>query len=124
MKYGLAILALFTWPLVTLAQVPDMVRAHDAIKYAGEFAMVCGVVAAADYRADVRGDPTFLNFDFPYPDHDFTAVIMGVDRKHFDVKLETLVDYKACVYGKIDIYRGKAQIRVTRPEQFNYQAPD
>lgn len=103
---------------------PDMVRAHEAINYVGELAMVCGVIASADYRRDVRGDPTFLNFDKPFPDHDFTAVIMGNDRRHFDVSPETLQGYKACVYGEVDTYKGKAQIRLKRPEQLNFKAPD
>ncbi len=53
------------------AQSDDMVRAHDAINFRGEFAMVCGVIASAKYLKDSKGGPTYLNFDKPYPDHDF-----------------------------------------------------
>ena len=105
-------------------QVPDMVRAHEAAEYAGEFAMVCGVVASASYVESSRGKPTYLNFDKPYPEHDFSAIIFGKNRKNFEVKPETLEGYKACVYGKIKLYRGKAQIELVKNEQLSVSAPE
>jgi hypothetical protein len=108
----------------TQAQVPDMVLAPDAIKYVGEYAMVCGVIATADYMQNVRGAPTHLNFGKPYPNQDFSVVIWGKERKNFDVVLQDLDGHKACAYGKIETYRGKAQIMISQPEQLNYKAPE
>jgi len=105
------------------SQLSDMVRPSEAIQHVGEFAMVCGVIASARYARDSRGEPTYLNFDKPYPDQDFTVVIWGQDRREFAVAPEDLEGYKACVYGKVDQYRGKAQIVARRGEQLNYAAP-
>ena len=108
----------------TLAQdVPDMVLAKDAANYIGEYAMVCGVVSAADYRQDVRGAPTYLSFGQPYPNQDFTVVIWGRERDNFEFTLEDLDGYKACAYGQIKSHRNKPQITISQPEQLNFKAP-
>ena len=117
-------------PIILLAagtafgQPPDMVRAHDAINYAGEYAMVCGVIASASYLDKSRGKPTHLNFDKAFPEQPFSAIIFGKNRKNFTVKPETLTGYKACVYGKIKLYKGKAQIELVKNEQLSVKAPD
>ena len=105
------------------AQPAEMVRAHDAIKHVGDYAMVCGVIASANHIRRSRGEPTYLNFDKPYPEHDFTVVIWGKDRRHFDVMPEKLKGYKACVYGKVETNRGRAQMVLTRQEQMNVAPP-
>jgi len=56
---------------------------RDALKHVGETATVCGIVVSPVYRPDVRGQPTFLNLDRPYPNQDFIAVIRGEDRAAF-----------------------------------------
>jgi len=106
-----------------MAQAQDVVRAHEAINHVGKLAMVCGLVASADYRRDTRGDQTYLNFDKLYPDQDFTAIIYGTDRRSFDIAPETLRGYKVCVYGKVGAFRGQAQIVLKRQEQLNYKPP-
>jgi hypothetical protein len=105
------------------AQNNDMVRAHEAIDHAGDFAMVCGVIADANHALNVRGEPTYLNFDKPYPNHDFTAIIWGRDRKNFPENPENMTGYKACVYGKIKIYQGKAQMALKKAEQLSVAPP-
>ena len=110
--------------ITAYGQPPDMVRAHEAINYAGEYAMVCGVIASANYLDKSRGEPTHLNFDKPYPEQPFSAIIFGKNRKNFTVKPETLTGYKACVYGKIKLYKGKAQIELVKNEQLSVKAPD
>ena len=105
------------------AQQEDIVRAHQAIEHAGEYAMVCGVVASARYNRDSKGAPTYLNFDKPYPDQDFSAIIFGKNRKNFSPDPETLAGYKACVYGKVKIYKGKAQIELVKADQLSVKPP-
>jgi len=100
----------------------DIVRAHEALAHAGEYAMVCGVIADARHVRNARGEPTYLNFDKPYPDQDFTAIVWGRDRKRFDPAPETLVGRKACVYGKVERYQGKAQMALARQEQLSVAA--
>ena len=105
------------------AQKEDIVRAHQAIEHAGEYAMVCGVVASARYNRDSKGAPTYLNFDKPYPDQDFSAIIFGKNRKNFSPEPETLTGYKACVYGKVKVYKGKAQIELVKADQLSVKPP-
>lgn len=105
------------------AQPDDMVRAHEAIEHRGEYAMVCGVIADANYLEDSRGGPTYLNFDKPYPDHDFSAIIFRKNRKNLEIAPETLTGYKACVYGKVKVHRGKAQIEIVKQQQLSVRAP-
>ena len=118
------IASLLALALPAAAEVPDMVPTARAAEFIGEFAMVCGVIAAADRRRDLRGDPTFLNFDRPYPDQTFSAVIWARDRRGFDDGLEDLDGYRACVYGKIESYRGRPQMTLTRKEQLNAAPPE
>jgi len=106
-----------------LAQPNDIVRAHEAIEYAGDYAMVCGVIASADYLSSSRSGPTHLNFDKPYPDHEFSAVLFKKNRKNFKIKPETLTGYKACVYGKVKVYKGKAQIELVKENQLSVRPP-
>lgn len=56
---------------------PPVIEAIKAKEYVGQEATVCGHVVSARYAAVSRGSPTFLNFERPYPDHVFTAVIWG-----------------------------------------------
>jgi exonuclease VII large subunit len=119
-------LMLFTFFLSSglQAQPDDMVRAHEAIEHRGEYAMVCGVIAGANYLKDSKGGPTYLNFDKPYPDHDFSAIIFKKNRKNFKIAPETLTGYKACVYGKVKVYKGKAQVELVKEQQLSVRAPD
>lgn len=89
----------------------------QAAKHVGEFAQVCGVIAGTYYARSSNGGPTYLNFDKPYPDNEFTVIVWRKDRKNFPNKPELLSQHKACVTGTIEIYRGKPQIVAKQPEQ-------
>jgi len=88
-----------------------------AAERVGEHATVCGVVADASYRADVRGEPTFLNFGAPYPRHVFTALVWGEHRARFAQPPERYEGESICVTGRVSAYRGKPQIVVDSPAQ-------
>lgn len=103
--------------LVGLAAAFEGIAPVDAIHHVGERATVCGRVASAKYAESSRGSPTFLNLDKPYPNHVFTALIWGSDRSHFSSPPETLSGTGICVTGTIGIYRGRAQIEVSKPSQ-------
>jgi hypothetical protein len=55
----------------------------DAKSHIGKRMTVCGVVASANYDAQSRRDPTFLNLDESYLRQIFTAPIWGEDREKF-----------------------------------------
>jgi hypothetical protein len=89
----------------------------DAIRFVGQVATVCGVVASAKYASGSNGEPTFLNLDKPYPDQVFTAVIWGRDRAKFPYAPESLVSRKICVTGAIRQYRSRAEVVVAALNQ-------
>ena len=57
--------------------------AGEAKNHIGETATVCGRVASAHFAEKVKGLPTFMNLDKPYPHQIFTIVIWGTDRLKF-----------------------------------------
>jgi hypothetical protein len=115
------------------AEDDERVSASEAINHVGEFAMVCGVVVATHrernkYFPDPRSqddsggdtgpsDVTYLYFDQPAPEHEFAAAIMSKHRKEFTFKPASLEGRKACVYGEVKRFEGKAMINLIRAEQ-------
>jgi hypothetical protein len=82
-----------------------------------ENATVCGVVASTRYAAGTNGQPTYLNFDLPYPRQIFSVVIWGSDRPKFGTPETTLMGKRSCATGTIQSFRGKAEIIATDPRQ-------
>ena len=126
----IAVMSLFlsnSWAQESQGQ-PLQLFAHQAADHIGEIALVCGIIASTRYAHQSNGAPTYLNFDRPYPENEFTVVVWGNDRGKFPYKPEDLKDHQACVYGRIDEYRGKPQIIALRPEQILHKpretAPD
>lgn len=96
------------------------VRAVDAAQHAGEEAVVCGAVAGAKYAGKTRGQPTFLDFEKPYPGEAFRVVIWSSDRERFKEPPERAYAAKSvCVSGKIQLYRGVPEIVVHDPAQLS-----
>lgn len=91
--------------------------AAAAIEHVGERAVVCGRVVDAAYRPDVRGRPTFLNFERPYPDQAFTVVIWEDHRPGFDRPEARLRGREVCVAGRIREHEGTPQIEAVDPGQ-------
>src|SRR6188472_3324910 len=103
--------------VVIVAQAAETITPQDAPNYIGQHAQVCGVVASAKFANRSRGQPTFLNLGFPYPQHIFTALIWGSDRATFSYPPESLRGQDICVYGVITQFKGKPEIVVSRPAQ-------
>ena len=100
------------------AEEPLQITASETAQHVGEYAEVCGRIASAAHIAAVKGQPTFLNFERPYPDNLFTVVIWGSCRSRFDGRPEHMFDGKSvCVTGRIVEYQGKPQIVVENPDQ-------
>ena len=102
------------WPLSARAAE---VAAADAAHHVGETTTVCGVVASGKFDAELRSQPTFLDFDKPYPDQAFTVVIFGSDRKKFGTPETALRDKRICVTGKIQDRNGLPEIILNDPKQ-------
>ena len=97
-----------------------LLRAEDlptdqAATHVGETATVCGKVTGVHYAANSRGKPTFINFDKPYPNQDFTVMIWDDERAGFG-SLERYTGRQVCAHGVITEYRGKAEMVLRNPE--------
>ncbi len=98
--------------------VGDLIPASEAHKYVGKNKTVSGTVVAARYAAESRGQPTFLNFEEPYPNHVFGVVIWGSDRSKFETPPDSAFRGRQLhVTGLIEEYEGKPQIVVKDPGQ-------
>lgn len=82
---------------------------------------MCGDVASATYAAKVRGNPTFINLDKPYPKQIFTVLVWGDDRPKFGTPEESYRGKRICVTGKIKLYRDSPEIIASEPAQIQIQ---
>ena len=104
-------------PPVAGAKDANALAPTEALAHVGDDTRVCGQVASAKFAHRSRGQPTFLNLQYPYPNHVFTALIWGEDRAKFAYAPERLRGRRICVVGIISTYRGRAQIVVHEPSQ-------
>ena len=90
-------------------EAEDWVISANARDYLGQVACVRVEVSHCAYMPYINGSPTFCN-DQPFPEHDFTFLMWGVDLSHLD---------QSCVLvsGEIVEYDGKPQIVVESEEQ-------
>lgn len=119
----LAVLFLFTILLVnSYAQnttKPDSVKAVKIIKtdsvkaYVGKEVIVKGTVSEVTI---LKSGLTYLNIDGKFPDNKFTALVFKRDAEPFG-DLKVWEKKKVELTGKIDDYKGKAQMILTKPDQ-------
>jgi len=93
----------------------------EASAHVGERGVVCGKVAGGYYGRSIRGHPTFLNLDAPYPRQPFTVVIWGEHRRLFGQPEKRLLGERICVSGRIEAYRGVPQIVLRSPAQLKVE---
>jgi hypothetical protein len=74
-------------------------------------------VVSANYATKSKGQPTFLNFDQPFPNQIFTVMILGSDRSKFGTPERSFLGKRVCATGEIMQYRGKPEIIATSPNQ-------
>jgi DNA/RNA endonuclease YhcR with UshA esterase domain len=118
MKASVIFLAVFCAHTLPAAGIP----AAQAKDHVGQTATVCGKVAGTRYLQSSDRQPTFLNFDKPYPDHTFTAIIFGDNRAKFGKPEQDYWQKNLCVTGEIKNYNGKPQIEVSDPKQIRLES--
>ncbi|CAM4447402.1 hypothetical protein [Vibrio agarivorans] len=94
------------------------ISARDAREYTDTYQTVCGRLAQVTRFS--RG--VYLNFEYPFPDHTFSAVIWDSDYQQItetNGDLRGLVHSDVCVTGKIEEYRNRAQITLNKTSQIN-----
>ncbi|MER3421341.1 MAG: hypothetical protein C4290_12835 [Chloroflexota bacterium] len=108
----LAALLTAVLPAARIAAQPSCLAPEQAQAHVGERTCVEGVVTGAVFAQRSTGQPTFLDLG-----PQFTAVIWSEDRPKFNPPPERLRGRRVRVVGRIELYRGKAQIVVHEPEQ-------
>ncbi len=98
--------------------VDTTLTGDDAAQHLGETNTVCGVVASARYVEKSREQPTYLNFDHPYPNQSCAVLIPPTVRPRFKTPPEAFfLGKRICVTGVIAAVRGKPQITISDPSQ-------
>ena len=98
MKLQIAAVTLSFAGHLAAANIP----ASAAKDHLNESATVCGKVVATRYLDQSATKITFLNFDKPYPETSFTAVIQGENRAKFGEPEKVYLNKDLCVTGKIE----------------------
>jgi hypothetical protein len=99
-----AVLFFLLSPMFAIAR---NIPTSEANAHIGEQATVCGKVADTHTASSARGMPTFLDFEKPYPNQTFSAVIWQSEKSSVGDVPRTGV---LCVSGTITTYRQHPQI--------------
>ncbi|MDG2154520.1 MAG: DNA-binding protein [Gammaproteobacteria bacterium] len=73
----------------------------ETLGHLGETATVCGEVASGMQFPKLEGEPTYINIGKPFPNQDFTVLILGKNVGPFDQPLTRLKGKNICVTGLI-----------------------
>jgi hypothetical protein len=119
--WSVPLLAAWAATAAPAAAAPPL-SAPEAQQHVGEQATVCGTVVSTRHAPKTKRQPTFLNFDVPYPHHIFTVVIWGSDRAAFGTPETMLMGRRTCATGTIQLYHGKAEIIVSDPQKLTTPA--
>ncbi len=103
--------------LARIVCAADTIPAAQAKDHLGQTATVCGKVVSTRFLESANKQPTFLNFDKPYPDHTFTVVIFGDSRPKFGKPEQEYLQKDVCVTGAIKDFNGKPEIELADPKQ-------
>jgi hypothetical protein len=109
----LLVLSALTSAALAFAQAPPNYTPEEAPKHVGEIATVTGKVDA--FHQSGKGN-IFLNMGGKYPNQTFTAWIPSASAAQFP----NAAQYEGqtiSVSGKIILYQGKPEIKVTSPSQ-------
>ena len=91
------------------AQTPVVVSDAQAAEHIGQNVTVEGVATAVSTS---RKGSTFINFGGVYPNQTFTGWIPAGAPLATDASIPTLQGKKIKITGRIELYRGKPEIKV------------
>jgi hypothetical protein len=98
----------------TAAVIPD----NEAKEHIGEYATVEGVVVKV--FTSTKGN-TFLNFGAAYPNQIFTGWIPPGSPVNKSAILSGIAGKKVKITGRIELYKGKPEIRINAAEQLEIE---
>ena len=114
--------AAFAFSFAAMLGAAGKIPASAAKDHMNETGTVCGKVVGTRYLDQSDSKITFLNFDKPYPDSPFIAIISGGDRAKFGEPEKTYLNKDLCVTGKIVEYNKKPEIVLTEPSQVQVES--
>jgi hypothetical protein len=118
LRFAIAVLT-----LAAALPAAETIPAAAAKDHLNQTATVCGKVVNTRYLDQSASKITFLNFDKPFPECPFTAVIQGANRAKFGEPEKTYLNKSICVSGKIEEYNERPQIVLTDPSQVKPEPP-
>lgn len=116
-KLFLLITSICLWQISFSQTVP-----LDSVQfYEGKTITVCSKVQGT-FVTKGEKKTTYINFGKPFPNNTFTAVIFETDLKNFKyIPSEVLKDKSVCITGKVELYKGKPQMIITKEEQIKVE---
>lgn len=94
------------------------IKIDDVKNHVGETVKICTKIYGSKFLETAKGTPTFLNVGGNYPTAPLTLVIWADARKQFKNKPEEYYAGKSiCVTGKMELFKDKPQIVITKEEQ-------
>jgi DNA/RNA endonuclease YhcR with UshA esterase domain len=110
----LAGLLVVSLSITVLAQTSTVIPDKEAEQHLGQDVTVEGVVTAVSTS---RKGNTFINFGGVYPNQTFTGWIPVGTPLATDASIPTLQGKKIKITGRIELYRGKPEIKVLSKSQ-------
>jgi len=110
----LAGLILGSLSITLFAQTSTVIPDTEAAQHVGQDVTVEGVVTAVTTS---RKGNTFINFGGVYPNQTFTGWVPAGTPLASDASLQLLQGKKVKITGRIELYRGKPEIRVLSKSQ-------
>jgi hypothetical protein len=103
---------------VAPAQTTTVIPANEAAAHIGEYAMVEGVVAKVFTS---KAGNTFLNGGATYPNQTFTGWIPPASPVNKSPLLSGIEGKHVKITGRIEIYKGKPEIRINAASQLEIE---
>jgi DNA/RNA endonuclease YhcR with UshA esterase domain len=100
------------------AQTATVIPANEAASHVNEWATVQGVVAKVFTS---KGGNTFLNIGASYPNQTFTGCIPPASPVSKSPPLSGIEGKRVKISGRIEIYKGKPEIRINTASQVEVQ---
>ncbi len=97
------------------------ISVNEAKNYLGQEAQVCGKVIQLSTPNYIKGNPTFLNLGGEYPNHSFSVVVWGDDKKSLNIDLNSLEGKIVKFKGLVRENNGKPSIIVSSAEQIKVE---
>ncbi len=108
------LLCCFTYAVSAQVKIP----VDSVARYIGQNVTVCAGV----FGVKSLDKLSFINLGAAYPKSPLTLVIFTKDLPNFKTTPEVLYANKTvCVTGKLEDFKGKPQIVITRPEEITVQ---